>query len=350
MHALGDLRGRYAADLAQVTVLRCFGIQAVGTRNVWRPTRAIPFVLVNLLPLALATAWQLWRPVRSPGVALYFGCLVFYLLVNFLVVLCQWHGCRTFHAIVHSVDRMLTDDGRTEVHAWIDRGVPQSRQVRHMLLGSLAAVLCLHVVSTVEGVDERLHISPASYLCVALTGAAGANCVYWLLRAARLAALITRWRNIRLWWIAPGRTPGIECLSRWYRIVTLWGAAGSAIPFAPVVHICRYVPGTAATVVKWTLVAIVLTCMLAFGLYSQWRLSVAVAEKRLNSLQRISRGLPSHPPSRADEVDEGTSRLYDLFDQVNGSPSGVIAGQTIASTALTLVAGALPVTVTLIAR
>ena len=59
----------------------------------------------------------------------------YYAGVDFVVVWCQWYGCRVFYSITHSVDRMLTDDGRTVTHAWIDRGIPQLRQVRYMILG-----------------------------------------------------------------------------------------------------------------------------------------------------------------------------------------------------------------------
>ena len=85
-----------------------------------------------------------------------------------------------------------------------------------------------------HNVTAHLYIDAASYASVAITGAGAANSLYWILRAARLSRLITQWRNIRLLWISPGRTPGIESLSRWYRIVTLWGALGVAIAFAPI--------------------------------------------------------------------------------------------------------------------
>jgi hypothetical protein len=246
---------------------------------------------------------------------------------------------------------MLTVEGRDIVHSWIDRGLRPWRQVRWMLVGSAVSTFALFAMTTVDGLTRHLYVDAASYVTVAITGAAGASSLFWFFRAARLARLITKWRNIRLWWFAPARTPGLECLSRWYRIVTLLGAVGAAVGFAPIIYLASYVPGSGVYLAtKWGLAAIMLAAILLFGFYSQWRLSAAVTQKRLSVLHRISRLLPRHPPALGAPVGEQAARLYELFAQVQSTPTGVIDSQTVASTILAMATGLIPVAVTLLIR
>ncbi|MET7905271.1 hypothetical protein ABZS86_28940 [Streptomyces sp. NPDC005355] len=349
--ALGDLRDRYPSDISQMTVLRLFGIRTAGQRNTWSPKRCVPFIVVNVSPLLLAAVEQMLHPAKTSRMVPYFGWLAYYCAVNFVVVLCQWSGCRLFNAIAQSIDEMLTIRGRAELHAWLDRGNPQRRQLRYMLLGSVIAVVTLFELSTIHRLTDHLYIGLASYMSVALTGAAGANCLYWILRAARLSRLITRRGHIRLWWMSPANTPGIECLSRWYRIVTAWAALGGTIAFAPAVYISRYVPGDRVfAIIKWGLAITLMLSVALFGLYSHWRLSATVTEKRIASLRRLKRALPQQPPIGSGQVDEESMRLFDLFSRVSGSPTGVVNNQTIASMTLTLLTGAIPLIITLLIR
>lgn len=344
------LSDRYAADLARVTVLRWFGIRASGSRNTWNPWHSLPFLAVILCPLAFALGRQVLAGPTEQGWGAYCFWLSYCVLLDLFVVLAQWVGCRAFHRAAPSVDRMLTRRGKDAVHGWIDRGMRPGRQERWMLLGALASCLTVWALSTVGEVSRHMHIDAMSYATVSMSGAAGANSLFWLLRASRLSRLVTKWGCLKLAWPAPARTPGIEALSRWYRIVTLWTMAGSAVAFGPWVWLSPYVARSGAFLVtKWVLVGIVLVAVVLFGFYSQWRLSQAVLEKRAAVLNTLARRLPRRIPGSRPLTDD-EAQMAELFTAVSESPSGVIDGQTVAATLLSVAAALVPLAVAFLVR
>ncbi|MFJ1651409.1 hypothetical protein ACIOC2_08285 [Streptomyces sp. NPDC088337] len=319
-----SLNDRYHRDLARVTVLRWFGIRAddLTRKNTWNPKHSVPFLLTVLTPLVVAFVHQeLGRPTAQ-GRSAYFFWIVYYVPLELFVVFAQWAGCRAFHRSLPSVDRMLTNRGSQAVHDWIDRGLRPWRQERWMLVGSAMSCLSLWALSRVHQVVQHMYIDAASYMTVTLAGAAGANSLYWVLRASRLSRLITKPGHLHLSWSAPARTPGIEALSRWYRIVTLWCVSGSALAFAPWVWLSPFVARNGAYLAtKWVVAATLLLAILLFGFYSQWRLSQAVLEKRIAVLHVLAHRLPKNPPG-ARALTESEEQIVELFEKVSESPQG----------------------------
>ncbi|MFF9409773.1 hypothetical protein ACF1B0_30260 [Streptomyces anandii] len=352
MPPVPPLNDRYHRDLARVTVLRCFGIRAEDPagKNSWSLWRGLLFLAVILIPPAVACLnVTTGRPIPQGGRA-YLFWIVYYVLLDLFVVLAQWAGCRAFHRALPSVDRMLTSPGAQEVHDWIDRGLRPWRQERWMLAGAGASCLSLWALSRVQQVVQHMHIDAASYMTVTLAGSAGTNSMYWLLRASRLSRLITKPGHLRLTWSAPARTPGIEALSRWYRIVTLWCVFGAALAFAPWVWLAPFVARNGAYLAtKWVVAVILLLSIVLFGFYSQWRLSQAVLEKRMAVLHVLARRLPRHPPG-AHPLTEEEAQVVELFDKVSASPAGVIDGQTVASTLVSVAAVLVPLAVAALLR
>ncbi|MER6443323.1 hypothetical protein ABT275_44695 [Streptomyces sp. NPDC001185] len=195
-----------------------------------------------------------------------------------------------------------------------------------------------------------MYIDAASYLTVAMTGAAGANSLFWLMRAARLARILTKPGNLRLLGSAPARTPGIEALSRWHRVVTLVVVGGSAVAFAPWVWLAPFVAheGVYLTT-KWTVASLVIVAVVLFGFYPQWRLSRAVMAKRMAVLHVLSRRLPRNLPGGRALTDDEVKEI-DLYEKVSQSPSSVIDGQTVAATMLSVAAVLVPLAVAALAR
>lgn len=344
------LSDRYPGDLARVTVLRCFGIRASGSRNTWNPKHSLPFLAVILVPLVLALGHQALGHPTAQGRTGYYFWLSYYVVLDLFVVLAQWVGCRAFHQAASSIDRMLTRRGRDAVDGWIDRGLRPGRQERWMGVGAVGSCLTVWALSTVHEVSLHMYIDLASYLNASLAGAAGANSLFWLLRASRLSRIVTKWGCLRLAWPAPARTPGIEALSRWYRIVTLWSVAGAAVAFAPWVWLSPYVARSGAFLVtKWVLAGILLVAIVLFGFYSQWRLSQAVLEKRAAVLRMLARRLPRRIPGNRP-LTEDEVQMAELFTSVSESPSGMIDGQTLAATLLSVAAALVPLAVAALVR
>ncbi|MDT3397331.1 hypothetical protein RKE29_11840 [Streptomyces sp. B1866] len=344
------LNARYPSDLARVTVLRCFGIRADTAGNTWKTKSSIPFLAVILSPLTIALVRQALGHSAPHGKGAYAFWLCYYVALDLAMVLAAWTACRALHRAMPSLDRMLTRRGKEAVHGWIDRGVQPWRQERWMLTGAAGSCLALWVLSTLQEAPWRLPVGAMSYATVALSGAVGTNGLYWLIRSARLSRLVTKRGNVKLAWPSPARTPGVEALSRWYRIVTLWIVVISTATSAPLVwlspHMARH---GAYLVTKWVLAGTMLVAILSFGLYSQWRLSKAVLDKRGAVLQMLARRLPRQPPGdRPLTADE--AQAVELFTQVSESPSGVINGQTLASTLLSVAAILVPLAVTALLR
>ncbi|MFC8228135.1 hypothetical protein [Streptomyces sp. NPDC057287] len=337
--------------MTSFAVLRLFGLRATGTTISWKFTRFLPSLSVLLLPVPVAVIHQVAFATQTPNARSYYMWIFFYTAVDFCVVLLQWMGCRAFLAMTGSLDRMLTDAGRTAVRGWIDRGTALSRQYAYMAVGSVAALVVLFALTRAERVTQHLYVDLASYLTVAITGAAAANSVYWILRAVRLARIVTNVRHIKLLWFAPAKTVGIERIARWYRFVALLAAAGVTLAFVPVIQVSRMSPGnTLLTVTKWTLAGVFMATITLFALYSQWRLSAAVEQVRAKVIERIEQALPARAPARAAEVSDEDARINDLLSYVLASPTTVVNGQTLASTLLAMVTGAIPFVVTLLAR
>lgn len=352
MPQLSTLNDRYHRDLARVIVLRWFGIRAEDRtrKNTWNPWHSVPFLAVILTPPVVACLHQALGHPTAQGRNAYLFWIGYYVLLDLFVVLAAWSGCRAFHRALPSVGKMLTPRGAQEVHDWIDRGLRPWRQERWMLAGAAASCLSVWALSSVHQVVQHMYIDAATYLSVALSGAAGANSLYWLLRASRLSRLITKPRHLRLAWSAPARTPGIEALSRWYRIVTLWCVFGAALAFAPWVWLSPFVARNGAYLTtKWVVAAILLLSIVLFGFYSQWRLSQAVLEKRMAVLHVLERRLPKQPPGTRPFTEQ-ERQLVELFTKVSESPSGVINGQTLASTLVSVAAVLVPLAVAALLR
>lgn len=346
------LNDRYHRDLARVVVLRWFGIRADNRarKNVWSPRGSTLYFAVILAPPVIAAVHQWWGHPTSRGRSAYLFWICYYVPLDLILVLAAWSGCRAFHRALPSVDRMLTPRGAREVHAWISRGLRPWRQERWMLTGSAVACLMLWALSDVEQVVQHMYIDAASYVSVTVSGAGGANGLYWLFRASRLSRIITKTGHLRLTWSAPARTPGIEALSRWYRIVTLWCVFGAALAFAPWVWLSPFVAQNGAYLTtKWVVAAIILLSILLYGFYSQWRLSQAVLEKRMAVLRVMERRLPKQPPGTRPFT-EHEKQLVELFTKVSESPSGVVNAQTLASTLVSVAAVLVPLAVAALVR
>ncbi|QIQ05863.1 hypothetical protein [Streptomyces liangshanensis] len=347
----GDLDRRYAADMAQVVVLRMAGVRASGTTATWRANRCWPFVVAVGLPYIAAGVHLVFFSTTAPKFRAYGMWLLYYTLVNLLVVLGQWVGCRGFHAMCDSLDRMLTPAGRVAVHAWIDRGISAKRQWRYVMLGAVGAVAAMFGVQRALGTTPHLFVDVASYMVIVVTGAAAANSNYWMIRAIRLARIVTNPRNVKLLWFAPSRTIGLERVARWYRFVTLVAAAGLCLAFVPIVYVSRIDPGNDLLItIKWVLAGTFMVAITLFGLYSQWRLSWIVEQARAVSIRRLEEALPPRAPRRASDISEADARVNDLLSYVIASPNTAVNGQTLASTLLAMFAGALPFIVTVLLR
>ncbi|WP_147995586.1 hypothetical protein [Streptomyces sp. uw30] len=90
--------------------------------------------------------------------------------------------------------------------------------------------------------------------------------------------------------------------------------------------------------------------LVTFVLYSHWRLSLAVAERRMATLRRLNSAMPRRPPGRPQQFDEETQRVYELFKEVSGSPLGMVNSQTVASVTLSILTGIVPVAIALLVR
>lgn len=350
MPSQGDLNDRYAADMAQVVVLRMAGVRASGTTATWQAKRCWPFAVAVGLPYVAAGVHLVFSNA-APKFQAYGMWLLYYTLVNICIVLGLWVGCRGFHAMCDSLDRMLTPTGRTAVHAWIDRGISAKRQWRYALIGAVGAVAVMFGVQHALGITPHLFVDVASYMVVVVTGAAAANSNYWMIRAIRLARIVTNPRNVKLLWFAPARTIGLERVARWYRFVTLMAAAGLCLAFIPVVYASGIDPGNDLLItVKWTLAGMFMVAVAVFGLYSQWRLSWIVEQARAVSIRRLGEALPARAPRRASDISEEDARVNDLLSYVIASPNTAVNGQTLASTLLAMLTGALPFIVTVMFR
>ncbi|WP_189702391.1 hypothetical protein [Streptomyces chromofuscus] len=337
--------------MENVILLRMAGVRASTTRATWQAKHCWPLTLAVGLPHVAAGVHLLCFSTSVPKFQAFGMWLVYYTLITVFLVVCQWVGCRAFHAMCDSLDAMLTPRGHTAVHAWIDRGISAKRQWRYAGIGALGALAVLYGIQAAIGTTSHLFVDVASYMVVAVIGAAAANSNYWMIRAIRLARIVTNPRNVKLLWFAPARTIGLERVARWYRFVTLVAAFGLCLAFAPVAYLSELAPGnTLVITIKWTLAGSFMVAVALFGLYSQWRLSWLVEQSRAVSIQRLSEALRPRPPRRASEISEGDARVYDLLSYLISSPNSAVNGQTLASTLLAMLTGAVPFIVTVMIK
>ncbi|MER5432149.1 hypothetical protein [Streptomyces sp. NPDC002588] len=348
--ATPQLRERLATDISRIMVLRLFGVRAAGSRNLWNRKAGVLFISVSYAPPIVVAVSQ----IRNPAVLFqgdFFLWLTYYSTVNLVVVLCQWSGCRVLYYSIASVDEILTARGRRRFHEWIDRGTAPSRQLRYMAGGATVSVAAVYALSKAHLLTDQKLLMAAAFAAVAMTGAAGANCLYWILRAAKLSRVITATGCLSLWWVAPASTPGMENLARWYRLVTAWSAIGLTVSFAPVIYLSRHAPeNKLLSAVKWTFAVALMSALILLVLYSHWRLSLAVTERRIATLRRLNHAMPQRPPVRPQEFDDEVQRIHGLFKDVSSGPLGMVNSQTLASMVLALLTGTVPLVVTLLVR
>ncbi|MFI7413867.1 hypothetical protein ACIBU0_34965 [Streptomyces sp. NPDC049627] len=342
------LRERLPTDISRVMVLRLFGVRAEGARNSWNRKSGALFIAVSYAPPVVVAVSR----VRNPSLLIHGGLfpwLLYYSTLNLIIVLCQWSGCRVLNYVIRSVDEMMTARGRLRFNEWIDHGIAPARQLRYMAGGSLVSMAALFLATTAYPFTNQRLVLAATYAAVAMTGAAGANCLYWILRAAILSRVITATGCLSLWWVAPASTPGMESLARWYRLVTAWSAIGLTVSFVPVINLSRIAPDNGLlTAVKWTLAVTLMAALVLLVLYSHWRLSLAVAERRMSTLRRLNAALPRRPPVHPHEYDDEFQKVHGLLKDISSGPTGMVNSQTLASMVLALLTGAVPFVVALL--
>ncbi|MER5774166.1 hypothetical protein ABT144_07735 [Streptomyces sp. NPDC002039] len=172
-----------------------------------------------------------------------------------------------------------------------------------------------------------------------------------LLAPGGSARIVTNPRNVKLLWFAPARTIGLERVARWYRFCTLVAAAGLCLAFVPVVYASRIDPGNDLLItIKWVGAGTFMVAIALFGIYSQYRLSLIVEQTRAVTIQRLEEALLPRAPRRASGISEADARVHDLLSYVTSSPNTAVNGQTLASTLLAMLTGALPFIVTVLLR
>lgn len=300
--SVSNLHYRYSHDIGNVLVLRCFGVWAKDGRVRWRLGPMLASLAVIASPLLLAASLACFQPVPPQLNVSYFGWLLYFMMLSIVVPLFAWGGVAVFHGLTPALAKSLTASGRAAYDEWADVSTATLPQALFGALVSVAAVVALWLVSLGSGISEILHITTASYLSVAVTGFFVAGGGYWIGAGTILSWPLTREGNMQASWYAPVATPGIELLSRCYRLGFYGASVGVGLCLFPILSWAYAVPQNwLIGLLKAALFLLCLLSVLGIAILPQWRLTRLVAEQRRQAFIAIVDQLADSPGALAPE-------------------------------------------------
>ena len=163
-----SLHHRYAHDIANVLVLRAFGVYAVSGRVRWQKRRAILTALVALSPIFVPLVFPRPSNVDDQLILQHFGWLAHSSLLGIAVSAFAWGGVVVFHRLTPELDSILTPDGRCAYDRWANFATATLPQLtfgspfRSWLWGRSNLHHCRQAWHSDSTLTQRL-ISPSQY-------------------------------------------------------------------------------------------------------------------------------------------------------------------------------------------
>jgi hypothetical protein len=326
-----SLRERYPHDIAAVLNLRLAGFTVVDGEPRQRPRSLVLLASLALLPLAFAVVLQVFEPAPAQLVWQHFGWHLYFATLTCLVFLSSWIGCRIFYDLTSDLENALTPEGLQEYHRWADSRTRLGPQLAGAMLAGVLAMIALAVAVNVPGMSNRLYVNASSYASVFITAFTVAGAVYWIGHGTVLAYRLTRDGMMRLMWVAPARTPGLERLARCYRVAFYLAALGSAACLTPLLYWAYRGPQSDwLGAVKSGLLLVSFASTAAVAVLPQWWLSDVVSATRQATLAQLQSRLPPAADS-VDLTDRELSTLQGLIKLASDSPQTTVSDRTIAA-------------------
>ena len=334
-----SLHHRYSHDIANVVVLRVFGVHATNGVVHWRKRRAITVVLIAFVPLAVAFALPVPPSVSGGLLLTHYFWVAYFCALGIAVAAFAWGGVLVFHRLTPDLEEMLTSRGRRAYDRWADIATAPIPQVAFAMIFALSAMLALRLASMAIGDSSNLYLSPASYMAVGFSSLLISSGGYWIIAGTILSGVLGRAAHIRLFWLSPATTPGLELLARCYRLAFYGASVGVALCLFPILNWAYGIQNsTMLEIVKGGLFVVSVVVVLAVAIIPQWQLSSVVADTRRNTLKDLQAQLPAAIDRNSDQA-QGAANLIGV---AAASASTTVKESTVAGVLLGLATALLP--------
>jgi len=289
--AYPSLHYRYSHDIANVINLRMAGFRAHNGVVNWKLSRAMPFAAMSISPFLVAAVAARYEYVPTSEVNAYLGWIFYMLILGFVFVpLFARIGVSLFHGLTPALEEALTPEGRRAYDRWADFWTASTPQYVFAAVFGAGAGIALKYASQADTTGSvNIHVGIASYVSVVVTGFLVACGAYWSIGGSALSYMLSVPGRLRLSPYAPASTPGLEMLSRYYRLAFYAVSIGVALCMVPILSWAYASPGSWHLAwVKRVLFGVSVCTSLVVGIVPQLFLSRAVARERRISFNEVS--------------------------------------------------------------
>ncbi|GGO00395.1 hypothetical protein [Microbispora bryophytorum] len=309
---------------------------------------AAPLVVASApVVLAIVLGWR--SPPPQQSAVAYYGWLIYFSLLVLVVTAFSWWGVKIFYQLTPQLEKMLSVAGRGAYDRWANITTATGPQLSFSMLFSVVSVVAIRVAASVPGMSQRLYVDQASYLAVLVAAFFIGGGVYWIVVGTTLSIVLTRPGHLILHWYAPAHTPGMELLSRCYRMGFYGSSVGVALCLFPLLAWAYDGPdSTLLLIVKIALFLTAATATSLIAVIPQWRLSAVVAERRRRSLEDINALLPD-TVERVSDGDRSDPSLLAWLQVLTTTPATTVKESTVAGLLLGMATALLPYIIKILA-
>jgi hypothetical protein len=306
--------------------------------------------VIALLPVALAILRVIRGLPASARATWYVAWCGYASGLDVLAITCAWTTCYLFNRWQQDIIDLFEPSKFGPAAEFIDRHICGRSQRWAALVGGMGAVVLLRLCDASVIVRHRLYVDAISYFAAAVAGALVGSCIFCIAVGAIFIRRFVRVENLRLLWVAPARTPGIERLARLFNWAAVLAAVGGSACLAPSLFLAEvdHPPGTLLTAkVAALVITVCVTTIVATVPHAQ--VSSVIREARADAIRTLGQRLPRRGTLEAADLPL-LAEIAQLLETVASSPATTFDDRTKVAVVVAVVATGLPTLVTLIVR
>ncbi len=322
--------------------------------------RRTAFVLSNLFKRKVSTAWGVvvWAllPLAVNLILAPFGLgcagkdLIWLayggIMIVLLLVFPRLAWTRLIKLSDQVDDLLLTNDQRKEfIHVWSYNNFSFRLQAVLTAVGGVIGMVVMVVVAPL--LQAAVGFTAAFYLAIFIVGGLGVNAGFWLWMVPFNFRWLFRFKQLKVVWNNPAKTPSIREASRLFGFIAILGAIGLIWLTIPIIYVD--VAAFSDTWIAYAVKAIEFTISVGsvafIAVLPQYWLSSLVAKEKNKILSRMSDEI--HALYERKDIEESQKwplleSKNNVYQAINATSNSVIDLSTVLKYTLAVISTALP--------